>query len=53
MYYIAKLAQATGLTIIGLDFIRKFPEYPSRKIFILGIMLFIFGWIIERYMLKR
>ena len=52
MYHIAKIAQAAGLTIIGVDFIRSFPAVMNRKILSTGIILFLFGWIIERYMLK-
>jgi len=53
MYYIAKTAQAAGLTVIAIDFVRHFPEYANRNILILGAFLFCFGWIIERYLLKR
>jgi len=53
MYYIAKLVQAAGLTIVVIDFIRHFPELMNFRIMGVGVMLFLFGWIIQRYLLKK
>ena len=52
MYYVAKLFQAAGLTIIVIDFIIKFPQLMNQRIFMLGILLFVSGWLINRYLLK-
>lgn len=52
MYYIAKIAQATGLTIILIGFLRDFPRLMNPKILGTGIMFFLLGWIVQRFMLK-
>ena len=52
MYILAKLAQAAGLTIIGVGFVMRFPTLIHPKVFAVGAILFVFGWIIERYLLK-
>lgn len=53
MYYIAKLTQAAGLGVIGIGFVADFPRLINMKVFAIGVFLFLFGWIIESYMLKR
>ncbi len=53
MYGIAKLAQAAGLGIIAFDFVRSFPDVMNRKILGVGILVFAFGWTIQRFLLKN
>lgn len=53
MYAVAKLAQAAGLGLIAFGFFRSFPELMDRKVLGFGIVIFVFGWIIERFLLKR
>jgi hypothetical protein len=53
MYFIAKLAQAAGLGIIAIDFIRKFPYLMNTQILGAGILVFAFGWVIQAYLLKQ
>ncbi len=53
MYYLAKIAQATGLTIILVEYIRKFPNLMSPRIFGVGILVFVFGWVINQFLLKK
>ena len=53
MYYIAKLAQACGLTILIIEFMRKFPQLMDMRVFGAGILLFVFGWIILTFLVKR
>jgi len=53
MYYLAKAAQFCGLIVIGVDFALKFPKLMNPKILIAGMFLWAFGFIVERYMLKR
>ena len=53
MYYLAKLAQAAGLTIILIGFLRKFPHLMNPRILLVGIALFLFGWIIDQFLLKK
>ncbi len=53
MYYLAKILQAAAMTIITVDFIRKFPELMNPRLLLFGIILFFAGWVIERYLLKK
>jgi len=52
MYIIAKIAQAAGLTLILIDYLRHFPELMDRRILAIGILLFLAGWMVQRFMLK-
>jgi len=52
MYYIAKLAQAAGLTVLLVAFIKNFPDLMSYRILGVGVGLFLVGWIVNRYLLK-
>lgn len=53
MYYFAKVLQAGGLTVIVIDFFRRFPDVMNRKILAAGIGLFFCGWVIEKVMVRR
>ena len=53
MHYIAKIAQATGLSVILVGFLKDFPKLMNPKVFGIGALIFIFGWIIQQFMLKR
>ena len=53
MYYLAKIAQASGLTVIVIGFVSHFPRLINIKVFSTGLFLFIFGWIVENYLLKK
>lgn len=53
MYYIAKIAQAAGLTIILIGFLKDFPRLMNPKVLLVGAIIFVFGWIIQQFMLKR
>lgn len=52
MYYLAKIAQAAGLATVGMGFITAFPGIISGKIFGIGTLIFVFGWIVEAFLLK-
>jgi len=52
MYYIAKLFQAAGLTIIFTDFALNYPQLMSRTTLGIGIIFFLSGWIIQNFLLK-
>ena len=52
MYYIAKSLEFLGLLIILIGFIWKVPELMNPYVFMYGLVLFIIGWIIEKYILK-
>ncbi|MBI4436162.1 MAG: hypothetical protein HY590_01960 [Candidatus Omnitrophica bacterium] len=49
MYYIVKFIQAAGLSIILIGFLQKFPALMSPKVFLLGVGIFMLGWLINRY----
>jgi len=53
MYYAAKILQAAGLSIIMIGFIQKFPKLMYPKILVLGIGLFMTGWFINRFLLRK
>ena len=53
MYYIAKIAQATGLGIILIGFVKDFPHLMNPRLLLVGVIVFLLGWIIERYMLIK
>jgi len=43
MYYVTKLIQATGLTVIFIGFFQTFPELINMKLFGAGALIFTFG----------
>jgi len=53
MYYLTKLIQATGLTIILIGFLYKFPALMSPKILLAGLVIFGSGWSIEKFILRK
>jgi len=52
MYYFAKIFQASGLGIIGFGFFINFPKLMNTKALMLGIVMFVVGWTIERFLLR-
>ena len=52
MYYVAKFLEISGMTIIGIGFIIKFPSLMDPTFLGFGLSLFFMGWIIEKYILK-
>ena len=53
MYYLSKIAQAAGLTIILIGFIMSFPELMGYRPLLAGLIVFLFGWIVQKFMLRR
>jgi hypothetical protein len=53
MYYVAKIAQAAGLGILLYAFVVNFPDLMSYNALGLGALLFIFGWVIQKFLLRR
>ena len=53
IYFAAKFLEACGLGLLGYVFLRTFPDKMNYKIFAASGLLFICGWIIERYLLKK
>ena len=53
MYYAAKIIQATGLGVIFIGFIKDFPRLMNPRVFGIGILIFLLGWGIQHFMLKR
>ena len=52
MYYIAKSLEFLGLLIVLMGLIWKMPELMNPYVFMYGLVLFIAGWVIEKYILK-
>ena len=53
IYYLAKTMEATGLAVIVFGFLKHFPKLMDPKIFGAGILIFLSGWLIEAFLLKR
>ena len=53
MYYLAKIAQAGGLTVIMIGFLKSLPNLIDKNIFIIGAILFGLGWVIETFFLQK
>tara|TARA_B100001750_G_C15507600_1_gene601480 strand:- start:2337 stop:2495 length:159 start_codon:yes stop_codon:yes gene_type:complete len=51
VYYAAKGLELLGMTIIGVGFIVEFPKLMNTRLLLSGIICFITGWIIEKYVL--
>ena len=52
MYYMSKGLEFLGLIVLVIGFIVKFPGLMDPKLFMIGIVCFGAGWIIERYTLQ-
>ena len=48
MLFMAKLAQATGMAVVMIDFVRKFPDLMSPKILLVGVLFFGIGWLMQK-----
>ena len=53
MYFAAKFLEAAGLGLLAYTFMKTFPEKLNYKVFAASGLLFICGWVIEKYILKR
>jgi len=53
MFYIGKLFQAAGLTVIMIDFLLRFPRLMNPRVLLLGATFFTIGWIINKYLVKQ
>ena len=52
MYYLAKIFQATGLTVIAIGFVQSFPRLLDRNALTIGTIAFVTGWTIQRFFLR-
>ncbi len=52
MYYGAKGLELLGMTMIGVGFIVKFPRLMDPRLLLAGIVFFVVGWVIEKYILQ-
>ena len=52
MYYGAKGLELLGITMIGIGFIIKFPRLMDPKFLLAGVVFFVVGWVIEKYILQ-
>jgi len=48
-FTIAKILEALGLGVVVVGFLLKFPQLMDFKLFLSGIIVFILGWLLERY----
>ena len=52
LFYLSKVVLASGLLAIAIGFVTKFPQVMDVKLWGVGLLIFIFGWGLERYFLK-
>ena len=48
-FYVAKLCEGLGLAVILAAFLTAFPHVINGKLLLLGLALFVAGWLVERY----
>ena len=53
MLFMAKLAQATGMILILINFFRKFPDLMSPKILGIGVLIFGIGWLMQKMVVQK
>jgi len=53
MYYISKFLQAAGLALVLFGFLIKFPRLMDTKLLGLGIVIFLSGWLLQNYGLRK
>ena len=52
MYYIAKSLEFLGIIIMLIGFMMSFPKLINPYFFIYGLVLFITGWVLDKYILQ-
>ena len=52
MYYIAKSLEFLGLFIMLAGFFINFPKLMNPYFFIYGLVLFLTGWVVDKYILE-
>lgn len=52
MYWIAKIFQASALTVMAWGFIKNYPHLMPYNIILVSGVLFIAGWVVQTYMLR-
>ena len=52
MYYLAKFFEFVGISVITLGFYIYYPNPMQYNVLFYGVIFFIGGWIIEKYLLK-
>ena len=53
MFYIGKIFQAAGLTIILIGFFKDFPKLMNPRLLLVGLLLFLAGWLINKFLIKK
>ena len=53
MYFLAKFLQAVGLAIILFGFLISFPSLINRTLLLFSGLMFLSGWILQTYGLKK
>jgi len=52
VFYAAKGLELLGMVIIGVGFIIKYPALMNPRFLLSGIICFLAGWVIEKYVLE-
>ncbi len=53
LYWMSKIFQATGLGLMGWGFVTHYPNSMPYKLLLASILIFIIGWLIQSYILKK
>ena len=53
LYYVGKILQALGLGILLIGFIQRFPSLVDYKMFGASVLVFVSGWLIAEYLVKK
>lgn len=53
VYYLFKILQGLGLAVIAAGFVAAFPEIMNMRALAAGLLIFLLGWAMERFGLRR
>ena len=52
LFYLTKVIQATGLIAVGVGFVTEFPKLMDPKLGGIGLLIFLMGWMTERFLAR-
>jgi len=53
LFYLAKIIECIGLAVVLIGFVQCYPQLMSPKVLLAGVLIFICGWLIGKFLLKR
>ena len=52
LFYLAKVIQVMGLIAVVVGFVIELPRLMDPKLGGIGLLIFLMGWILERFLAK-